>query len=172
MELLVFSTQIGIYVIMFLTLLAAVGVVMLPHIFHAALSLVSVLIGIAAVYIALQAEFMGVVQILLYVGAIMTLIIFAIMLTHRLGDKKILQTSGLAYPAFLGSFALFAVLVRLIFSTPWPAQNHALDPDAHATVLDIGIAMMGPYVFPFEVISVVLIAALIGAVILARKGES
>ena len=162
--------KFGLYLIMVVSALAAIGVVLLPRIFHAALALVIVLIGIAAVFVALHADFLAAVQILVYVGAVMTLIIFAIMLTERLTDRTIRQTNGLAFPGILCSIAFLVIVGRLIYATPWNIRPETL---AHrVTVTEIGAALMNAYVFPFEVISVVLIAALIGAIVIARKNKT
>lgn len=163
---LILLAKVGVYAVMALSLVAAVGVVTLPNIFRAALCLVGTLLGVAVLYIALQAEFIAVVQILLYVGAVMTLVIFAIMLTHRIGDPTIPQRNKQSLPA-LAALVLFVGLVgSLLLKAPWslvPAEGGKVD------TLALGQALLGPYVFPFEVVSVVLIAALIGAIVIARR---
>jgi NADH-quinone oxidoreductase subunit J len=120
---------------------------------------------VAALYLALQAEFIAVVQVLLYVGAIMTLIIFAIMLTHRIGDQTIPQKNKQSLPAFFVLSAFVGLVSGLILKADWPTAQASARVDA----LALGQALLGPYVFPFEIISVVLIAGLIGAVVIARK---
>jgi NADH:ubiquinone oxidoreductase subunit 6 (subunit J) len=160
----------GIYAVMLLSVIAAIGVVTLPNIFHAALALVAVLLGSAAVFAALHADFLAVVQVLIYVGAVMTLVIFAIMLTERLGNQIKSQSNKLVFPAIVGTLVFFIILVRLIVATPWPVK--APERFVDVSVLDLGRALMGPYVFPFEVISVILIAALVGAIVIARKEKS
>ncbi|MFA6599693.1 MAG: NADH-quinone oxidoreductase subunit J [Candidatus Omnitrophota bacterium] len=166
METLAFLFQWGLYALLAVTAVAAVGVVTLANIFHAALCLVAVLIGVAAVYAALSAGFLAAVQILIYVGAIMTLVIFAIMLTERIATPASGTANRLVFPAALGSLVLFIVLSRLIFSTAWPLRPGG---NAPLTAEDLGRALMGPYALPFEVISVVLVAALVGALVIARK---
>ena len=159
--------QIILYVVMALTVLAAVGVVLLSNIFYAALALVAVLIGTAGIYLALHADFIALVQILLYVGAVMTLLIFGIMLTQRFGEKSVVQRNQLTGPALLGGVIFFGVLVQRLLKTPWPIK-----PEAATLVTDtraLGDAFLGQYVFPFEVISVILIVAMIGAIIIAKK---
>lgn len=156
----------GLYAMMAGSLVAAVGVVTLPNIFRAALCLVVTLLGVAGLYIALQAEFIAVVQILLYVGAVMTLVIFAVMLTHRIGDQTIPQTNQQSLPAFLALLVFVGWVGSLLLKTSWPTPP--VTPGSVNT-LALGKALLGEYVFPFEVVSVVLIAALIGAVVIARK---
>ena len=96
-----------------------------------------------------------------------TLIIFAIMLTEHLGEKTIRQNNRQSPAAIICLLGFVTVLGIIIFKTPWPITAKALQ--ATASVSSLGKALMGPYVFPFEVISVILIAALIGAVVIAQK---
>ena len=159
--------QAGMYVVMGLSLLAALASVSLPNIFHSALALIGVLVGTAALYVALGADFLGLVQILLYVGAVMTVVIFAIMMTHKIGDPSAPSKNRLSFPALIAVSAVLGTLAALIHKTPWPVKNAAAAP--RVTTLDLGHALMGPFVFPFEIISVVLIAALVGAIVIARK---
>jgi len=161
--------KIGIYVIMALSVIAALGVVTLRSLFHAAIALVFVLLGIAGIFLALHADFLAMVQILVYVGAVMTLVIFAVMLTERLGDKTIPQHNQQSWPALLGVVAFIAILSRIILSTPWPIK--AQNAEATIDAMRLGEILMGPFVFPFEVISIVLIAALIGSIVIA-KGDN
>ena len=160
--------KIGVYAVMLFSLAAALGVVLSPNIFHSALCLVATLLGIAALYIALHAEFIAVVQILLYVGAVMTLVIFAIMLTHRIGDPTVPQTNKQSLPAFLALSGFVILVGTLVLRTPWPSPAAGMVlPNGDALIL--GKALLGEYIFPFEVVSIVLIAGLIGAVVIARK---
>lgn len=164
------TVKIGLYVLMAVSVAAAIGVVTLRSVFHSALSLALTLLGVAGIYIALQAEFLAMVQILLYVGAVMTLVIFAIMLTERLGDKTIRQDNRQSVPAFLGATAFLGILAWVILKTPWPVREEAIAK--RVSTGDLGNALMGIYVFPFEVISVVLIAALIGAIVIAKRDKA
>jgi NADH:ubiquinone oxidoreductase subunit 6 (subunit J) len=161
--------KIGIYVIMAVSLFAAVSAVSLPNIFHAALALIVGLIGIAGVFIALKAEFLAVVQILLYVGAVMTLVIFSIMMTENISDKTVRSRNNLSLPALVGCAAILSLLVNVLLRTPWPI-NQALAA-TYVSMADLGSSLLNQYVFPFEVISVFLIAALIGAVVIAKKDK-
>lgn len=168
MNMLTIFSKIFVYQILILSLITALGVVMLSNIFHAALCLAATLIGVAALYLALQAEFIAVVQILLYVGAVMTVIIFAIMLTHRIGDKTLRQSNKQSLPAFLALTAFVVWVSSLILKTNW-AGGGDFKPAPAVDTLGLGKALLGEYIFPFEIISVVLIAGLIGAVVIARK---
>ena len=160
----------GIYALMAVCLLGALLSVLFRNLFHAALALTGALLGIAGIYLALHADFLAMIQILIYVGAIMTLVVFAIMLTERIGDKTIQAHSRQGWSALGGGVLLLTFLVRVIQTTPWPIHHPAtLSASPAVTVMDLGKALLGTYVFPFEIISVVLIAALIGAIVVARK---
>ncbi len=166
MDILQTIVKFGIYTIMAVSVLAAFGAVMLRNIFHASLALIVALIGTAGIFIALHAEFLAVVQILLYVGAVMTLVIFSIMMTEGLSDKSVPQRNNLALPALIAVLIFWAVLAGLIIQTPWV---YRLASPLTVTMLDLGKSLLNQYVFPFEVISVFLVAALIGAIVIAKK---
>ncbi|MBP9865900.1 MAG: NADH-quinone oxidoreductase subunit J [Candidatus Omnitrophica bacterium] len=156
----------GIYALMAVCLLGALLSVLFRNLFHAALALTGALLGIAGIYLALHADFLAMIQILIYVGAIMTLVVFAIMLTEKIGDKAIRSHSPQGWLALGGGVLLLTFLVKVIQTTPWPLLRTAAPM---VSVMDLGKALLGTYVFPFEIISVVLIAALIGAIVVARK---
>lgn len=163
--------KIGIYVAMGLSILAALGVALSRNIFHSALFLVATLLGIAALFVALRAEFIAVVQILLYVGAVATLIIFAIMLTQRIAGKTVPQNNKQSPLAFVTLLSFFVLLVSLFGKIDWAkvTASEAAVLSSHVDALALGKALLGDYVFPFEVVSVILIAALIGSIVVARK---
>jgi NADH:ubiquinone oxidoreductase subunit 6 (subunit J) len=150
-------------------LVLALGVVLLRNLFHSALCLAAVLIGTAGFYLLFRADFIAAAQILLYVGAVMTVIIFAIMLTEHLAGKTVIQHNHQSIPAFLGLVAFVGVIGTALLKTPWPVSQQALE--AKVSVADLGTAFMTTYIFPFEVVSIVLIAALIGAVVIAKKDK-
>jgi NADH:ubiquinone oxidoreductase subunit 6 (subunit J) len=150
------------------TLGAAVMVVTSRSLFHSALWLILAFFGIAAIFILLNAEFLAVVQVLIYIGAISTLIIFAIMLSRNVMDLK-----GRRFNEQWGvvagfSVLLFVVLLALLTRVSWPVTAESVPPDAIAR---LGEAFVGPYVVPFEVASVLLVVAMIGAIIIARERE-
>jgi NADH-quinone oxidoreductase subunit J len=151
------------------TLVGAIGVVTARNLFHAALFLVLSFFGVAGIFITLEAEFLGVAQVLIYVGAISILIIFAIMLS-----RGIARTAGSVLNAqwavvAIGAMLLFALLVVLLLQINWPVVQAAAPPDA---IAELGRAFVDEYVIPFEVASVLLVVALIGAIIIARERES
>lgn len=161
------TVKLAVYGAMAVSLLAAIGVVTTRNLFHAALALIFSLLGVAAIYVSLKAEFLAIIQILLYVGAIMVLIIFTIMLTEKLSNRFLSQTNKFALPTFLTLVAFAYFLIQGIRELPWGSNPESLTASMGA--LELGIALMGPYVLPFEISSMVLIIALIGAIVLGRS---
>ncbi len=154
-------------ILMVITILSAVGVVTVKNIFHSALLLGLVLISIAMLYLLLGAEFLAAVQILVYIGGILTLLIFAIMLTKNLTDKNIPQTNNQKLPSFLISAFIFVILVFGILKAPIPEHIEILKI---TNTSDIGHIFFQNYVLAFEILSVVLLVALVGAIVIASKG--
>lgn len=148
-----------------LTLVSAIWVVTLRSLFRAALSLGVVLVGIAALFILLEAEFLAFVQILVYVGAILTLVIFAIMLTARLQTAVEVPTSRQRFPAALACLALFAVLVTATWGLPW-SPYLVTDP---VSLSALGRELVETLVLPFEVISLIFVGAIVGAIAVAAR---
>jgi len=170
MDLLVILTKIAVYGAMAVTLLLALGTVVLRNLFHAALCLAAVLIGVAVLYIVMGAEFLAMIQILIYVGAVITLIIFTIMLTEKLSDKSIPQTNRQSPAAAVTLVLLGILLSGVLLKTAWPVKEAALDKGLDLETLAEGL--MTRYVFPFEIIALLLFAVLIGAVAVARKDQT
>ncbi len=150
-----------------LTLAGAVAAMSLRNLVHCALALVVALAGLAGLYLQLQAQFVGLVQLLVYVGAVAILIVFAILLTRGSEPPRepIFSSSWLA--GVVIALAVFGLVAGVILSST--AVRQAGLPKAEATVRQIGDALMVKYVLPLEVIGVLLTAALIGAVILGMR---
>lgn len=146
-------------------LVTAVLTVTVRNLFHAAIFLAFTLLGVAIIYFFLRADFLAGMQILIYVGAIMTLVIFAIMLTVKIGDPFTSQTNRQKYPALVLFALLGTTLIRAIVRVPWKLAQTPQATDAVA----LGKALMGEYVFPFELISIVLLIALVGTIVVARS---
>lgn len=155
------------YMIAGVTLLFAIMSVTLKNIFHSALSLIVALLGVAAVYIYLDAEFLALIQILIYIGAIMTLIIFGIMLTLKISDRTLKQHNKLQFFSFVicGAFASLLISIFIRFKVA------ALPSSKAAALADIGKRLLGAYALPFEVISLILLAALIGAIVISSREQ-
>lgn len=167
------SAAIAFYIISFVILLAAIGVVTLKNIFHAALSLIITLFAIAGLYILLSAEFLAAVQVLIYVGAIAILMIFAVMLTAQLTNYNIRQTNEQRFPALLISLCFIIVVITAIASNlkvgGFPVKENIEVAGSNTAAL--GHLLMNDFLLPFEVVSVLLLASLIGAIVLAKKDD-
>jgi NADH-quinone oxidoreductase subunit J len=149
------------------TLLAAVAAMSLRNLVHCALMLAISFSGVAALYLQLDAEFVGFTEILVYVGAVAILIVMAILLT-RSGEapEKSVLTSGWQ-AGVLVTIPVFLLLSwSVLHSTALPAPGAAAP---HVTVKDIGDMLMTRYVLPLEIIGLMLTAAMIGAVVIAYK---
>ena len=149
-----------------LILVSAVWVVTLRNLFRAALSLGIVLVGVAIAFLSLGAEFLGFVQILVYVGAILTLIVFAIMLTAKLQTAADSISSRPKLPAALAALGTFGLLSWTTAHVPWPAMPEETSVD----LATLGQRLVTTWVLPFEVISLVFVAVVIGAIAIAAPG--
>jgi len=158
--------EIAFVIIGGIGIVAAVRVVTSRNLVHAALYLVVTLAMVAAVYLLLAAEFVAWVQVLIYVGAIVVLLLFSLMLTRAPIGREALdnQQRGLAAIVAAGIAAGLGFLIQDSFSG---ARIHLVP----VRTAQIGVAIFRNFVLPFEVVSVLLLAALIGAVVLARKDE-
>jgi NADH-quinone oxidoreductase subunit J len=145
---------------------AAIRLVTARNVVHAALYLVVTLAMVGAVYLVVAAEFLAWVQVLIYVGAIVVLLLFSLMLTKAPIGRETLDNQQRGVAAFVGAGVL-AGLAFLIQDT-FGGKRVALTPTRTA---QIGVSIFRDFVLPFEVVSVLLLAALIGAVVIARKDD-
>jgi NADH-quinone oxidoreductase subunit J len=144
----------------------AVMAVTLRNIFYCALSLIGVIFSTSALFVLLGADFLAVVQVLVYVGAIVVLFLFSIVLTEKIASRAVRQTNEQrTISAVLGA-VVFAIVAYVAVRAHWPAVPVAV---RKATVGLIGENLLTTYIEPFEVASVLLLAALVGAVVLARE---
>jgi len=161
------ASQVIFYVVGALSITGGMGVAFTRDIVHAALFLVMTLLMNAAVFVLLSAEFLALVQILLYGGAVVILVIFALMITRARESRVSLNGSqwpfGLAAATGIG-----AVLVLMVRRTVWAGGAASLDPIG---VDKIGNALFSDFAIPFEIASLVLLVALIGAIVIARTEE-
>jgi NADH-quinone oxidoreductase subunit J len=156
-----------------LILVSACFVVSSRNLFHAALWLVATLFGVAVLYAILQANFLVVVQIVIYIGAIAILFIFTVMLTRKELMDRGRQTRTNWWVAALLSAVILAGLTFIIVAQPFAHTYAASLPVGFDPLRSLGIALVSPnaYVLPFEVASVLLLAALVGAVYIAGSGK-
>ena len=145
---------------------AAIGVVTMKNIVHAALALVVVLAGVAAQYLLLQAEFLGIVQILIYIGAVIVLFLFGIMLTRAPMRRSTEYDNNQRVLAGLVALLIFGVLAYLFHDQFGGDKISFAQPTATKAIAD---SIFRTYVVAFEVVSMLLLAALIGAIVLARR---
>jgi NADH-quinone oxidoreductase subunit J len=154
----------------FVTLLAASAAMSLRNLVHCALSFVVVFAGLAAMYLQLDAQFVGFAQILVYVGAIAILIVFAILLTRsgETPNQAVLAPGWLA--GIVVSAGVFTVLGWAVLNSKALPKENTEAPAA--TVKGIGDVLMSKYILPLEVIGLLLTVAMIGAVVVALKESS
>ncbi len=161
------AQNIGFGIIAAIMIASALKVVTSKNVVHAALSLVMVMAGASAQYLLLAAEFVAVTQILVYVGAVMVLFLFGVMLTRaKLGSDTDLNNKnwGLGIPvALLMLGVMVYVLVDGFSDTKLP------EPRQQVSTAALSDQIFSPYLLPFWALSVVLLAAVIGAIVLARK---
>lgn len=150
-----------------LTLAAAFAAVTLRNLVHCALALAVTFTSLAALYLGLDAQFVGFAQILVYVGAVAILIVFAILLTRGAEPQAKSAFSSSWLSGVLTAALVFGVLAKLIFSGKVAASHIRERPPA--TVNVIGEELMTKYILPLEVLGLLLTAALIGAVVLALQ---
>jgi len=154
-----------------MTLGGALGVVAGRTLFHNALFLVLSFAGVVGYYVLLDAGFLAAVQLLIYIGAIAILILFAIMLTRGLMAKRQSQRNQQWQIALPVALLTFLALGMVVWQVDWPVAGAQSLSLPSASVGQLGQELLGPYLVPFEVASVLLLVALIGAVILARETE-
>lgn len=154
------------YLIAGITVVSALGVAFSRNVVYSAFCLMGALFGAAGLYAFLGADFVAVVQILVYIGGILVLTLFAIMLTHQISDVQVSNRSVGRLPAFLLVAAIGGAMGYAMTRAPW-AQREV--PPIAPTTFGIGEAFLGAYLLPFELASIVLLTALVGAVALSRK---
>lgn len=156
---------ITFYALAIIAVISALMVVSLKNLVHTVLSLALMLLSIAGLYLTLNAEFLALVQVLIYIGAIVILFIFLIMLTLKITDRHLKQSNNRVI-AFIVSCLLFILLIVVLDNTSWNVASHIEIPD---TISELGRLLLTTYVLPFELVSLVLLGALIGAIVIARR---
>ncbi len=163
------TTQLICFAALAATLvLGSLGVVLLPNIVYSAFLLAGVFLSVAGLYLLLNASFVAAAQVLVYVGAVNVLILFAIMLVNK--KETMADVPGLALRRVLSGgvcFGLFALLLRVDLTTPWALPGPV--PIGEDATIRIGEHLFSDYLLPFEVASVLLLMAMIGAIVLARR---
>jgi NADH-quinone oxidoreductase subunit J len=157
--------QIAFWILAGLTAITAIFVVTTRNVVHAALGLAASLLGAAGLFILFGAEFVGLAQILIYVGAVVILFLFGIMLTSAAPGRPVVDNNqrGVALLVSAGVFVVLAIGILAAYG------NRPLHLDVAFSTTSLGNALFTTWILPFEAVSVLLLAALVGAIVLARK---
>jgi len=173
---------VAFWIVAAVIIMGAFLAVTLRNLIHCVLSLVLFFLGIAVMFFLLRAEFLGAVQILIYVGAVGVLFLFAIMLTHRVfGEPGVRQTAANWWLRLLVAAVVFGGLFLSIGAQTFPpagtvegtaVETRAAGAEMTADTRTLGEAIMSPYLLPFEVVSVLLTAGMIGAIVIAMEEKA
>ena len=159
---------VAFWVLSVLLVGSALAVVLSKNLFHAVLWLALALTGTAGVFLLLNAEFLAAVQLLLYAGGIITIVVFAIVVTERLIGERLSQTSrGLGSGALVAA-ALLAVIVSILLQRQLPSTPL---PQTGDRTRMLGEQVLTTYVLPFELLALLMLAAMLGAIYFARPEE-
>jgi NAD(P)H-quinone oxidoreductase subunit 6 len=147
------------------TLVSAAGVAFSRKILYSAFSLLGTFAGAAGLFVMLSSDFVAVTQVLIYVGGILVLIVFAVMLTNKIGDVNLTNQVVNYKVAVPIAGAIAILLISMLTSGVWVTK----DAPFHSMVTPIGNALLQEYLLPFEIVSIVLLGALVGAVVIVRR---
>ena len=153
------------YLLATISVLSAVGVAFAPNILYSAFSLLGTLASVAGLYLYMGADFLGIAQLLIYIGGILVLILFAVLLTNRIGEMNITNLSAGLFIGVPASVTVIALVVKRRLRTPWPTTEVVAAP----TTQRLGDAFLREWLMPFEFASLVLLMALVGAMVIARR---
>jgi len=160
---------VAVHVLIFMLVLFGVFVIILTkNIVHAAYALAVSLVGIAGMYVLLNAELLAVVQILIYAGGVVVLLSFGIMLTNRLSEQKVVTESRNRFLGFMISLSIFSGFSFLISRADLP---HGQVEKASNSIEQIGISFLTEHIVAFELIAFILLVALVGSAYLAKMSS-
>jgi NADH-quinone oxidoreductase subunit J len=158
--------EIAFWIMAVVAVVAALGVILLRNVFRAALTLVLCFICVAGLYLTLSADFLAAVQILVYVGAISVLIILAIMMTRDVQRGS--PSNRMRLPVFIVAAVLLGIMIYTVTSTSWQIASQApLTPTTEHLALNL--FSEGGYILPVEIGAMLLLAAILGAIVIARE---
>lgn len=163
----------GLYDVIFylfatITIVSGIFVVNSKNIVHAAFSMLLTFFGVAGIYVLLGADFLAVVQIMVYVGGILILLLFGVMLTNKITNVEIRSGSIQVVPAVIGLAVFSAILFWIMTSTNWKSESFVIPS---TTSIEIGQVLLSQYVLIFELLGILLLIALIGAASIARRDK-
>ena len=159
-------TTILFYLFALVTLGSAATMVFSKNIVHSAFDLMFTLMGVAALYVLLYADFLAATQLLVYVGGILILILFGVMLTSQGYTLSFKTITVNLIPASLISVGIAALLIFAFLTTDWTISEVAERTD---TVYDLGMLLMGDYILPFIAVGVLLLIAIIGTILMSTR---
>ena len=154
------------YVFATITVGSAATVVLARSLIYSAFALLFTFFGVAGLYVLLGADFLAATQLLIYVGGILVLLLFGVMLTHKIYDLDLKSEVTQFVPGLFIASGLFVVVVLVAVRTQWAVGS---GPPLEPTTAEIGRLFMGPYLLPFEAASILLLVALIGAAMIVRR---
>ena len=161
--------MVGFWMVAAVLVASSLAVVLTPNLFHAVLYLAAALVATGLVFLLLDSPFLFAVQLLLYAVGVMTVVVFAIMLTERLVGERIVQTSRSLLNGAVVAAAVFVGVVGFLIRAPRSVLRPTLDADA--TTPAIGRALVGPFAVTLELLGLLLVVALLGALYFARTDE-
>jgi NADH-quinone oxidoreductase subunit J len=153
------------WVLAIVTVGSAAAVVLSRALINSAFALLFTFFGVAGLYVLLGADFLAAAQLLIYVGGILVLLLFGVMLTHKIYDLDLQSGTSQLVPGLIVAVGLFVVLAATALRTEWATSPRAPAP----TTSEIGRLFMGEYLLPFEAASVLLLVALVGAAMIVRR---
>jgi NADH-quinone oxidoreductase subunit J len=152
-----------------LTVGSAIVVVFSRSVIYAAFALLFTFVGVAGLYVLLMADFIAVAQIMVYVGGILILLIFGVMLTNRVTDVDLQSGAIHGLPATIVVGVLLGTLILLVTRTQWIVEPRV--PEVTGTTAEIGELLFSSYLLPFEVVGLLLLMAIMGAAMIARSDD-
>tara|TARA_Y100001934_G_scaffold243400_1_gene300001 strand:- start:65 stop:556 length:492 start_codon:yes stop_codon:yes gene_type:complete len=162
-------SEIPFYLIASMTIASAYWVVVSSRLIYSAIALLFTLFGIAGLYIILYADFLAASQVIVYVGGILVLIIFGVMLTTKISDVSFQHSSRNQMAGSFFALGIFSLIITVAMRTEWPEFELT---SIEGTTEILGKMILTEYLLPFEAVSVLLLSALIGAAMLSRRGDS
>jgi NADH-quinone oxidoreductase subunit J len=158
--------QLVFYFFAAMTVISAGVVVFSRNLIHSAFALLFTFFGVAALYVFLGADFLAATQMVIYVGGILVLLIFGVMLTQKISEMKLKSETFQFWPGLILAGTVFALLALVMLTTTWhsPAVQ-----EPKPTTAAIGELFMKEYILPFEIASIFLLIALIGAAMIVRR---
>lgn len=163
--------QIIFYIFAGITVISALMILFTRNVLYSAFLLIITFLGISAIYVFAGADFLAITQILVYVGGILVLMIFGVMLTNKISGQAVLTEGQHHFWAALVGLSLFGLLAYSILqvnfaSLSWLQQGNLIEG---STIKTLGILLMSDYVLPFELAGILLLVALIGAAFIAKR---